>query len=299
MSRLHAASVLFLLLPQGFAAPLIPESFLPSFQLFNASSVVAAPTVTKTGDVSVQTDPIVVAESVLPTTPKATSVVDVSPLPLDGSDIFVDPLLPIPIEPGIGDGSGPEAYGDPSTPENTTPTEAFTPTDTILPFPYGDEEFPPPRPFEIPNPRPIGQPTISVETFVSIIQQIAEVLGGFFSVSSGLDAPPLLVVAADVAPFLAQTAAAADSDPTSGPVLESRQLPGVPALPLDTLIVILKTLTNVVLGLLTNTPVVGDIASKVPLTAATNALGGLGGLGKRETLRQAPRTPCFSRCQQE
>jgi hypothetical protein len=55
----------------------------------------------------------------------------------------------------------------------------------------------------------------------------------------------------------------------------------------------------VVLGLLTNTPVVGDIASKVPLTAATNALGGLGGLGKRETLRQAPRTPCFSRCQQE
>jgi hypothetical protein len=57
MSRLTAASVLLLLsLPYGLAAPL--ESDPPSFQLLNASAPVA-PIASKTGEVSVQTDPIV------------------------------------------------------------------------------------------------------------------------------------------------------------------------------------------------------------------------------------------------
>ncbi|KAH7087105.1 hypothetical protein FB567DRAFT_59471 [Paraphoma chrysanthemicola] len=146
MSRLYAASTLLLLsLPQGFAAP-VAQDGLPPFQLLNATAIVAPVAALVTGDVSVQTDPIVLSDplvqaipepaplplplplvsnltgGVLVDEPQVTSVVDViddsawfSPDIIDNS--LVDPIpltLPIPIENGIGDGTGPEAFGDPA-----------------------------------------------------------------------------------------------------------------------------------------------------------------------------------------
>lgn len=141
MSRLYAASTLLLLLPHSLAVPVNQD--LPSFQLLNATApAVTAPN--STGNVIAYAAPIV------PTEPLDVSMVT-GGLIISTNVNEVPVALGQPIEPGIGHGTGPEAYSIPPAPE-------------------------------VPEPRPASPPTLSVTNLASIVQQLAIVISSFFLV---------------------------------------------------------------------------------------------------------------------
>jgi len=164
MSRLSAASVLLLLsLPSGFAVPLNPNE-LPALHILSAHS--PAVDSAKTGEVSVQTDPIA-----LPPQPPSANV-----SPLTGGVLsngvlsngatmnsLSSPDEPVPIEAGIGDSSGLSAF------DTTTP----------------------PSPNELPQ---SASGFVSTAGFIDILAQLTSVIGNFFKVLPGESNLPFPVV---------------------------------------------------------------------------------------------------------
>jgi hypothetical protein len=223
MSRLYAASTLLFLLPHGLTVPVGQD--LPSFQLLNATYPAAAEPPTSIGYATAFATSAPLREPALEPLDVSLLTRSVSAsTDISEALISLDPTFgqPVSIEPGIGDGTGPEAYSIPPAPE-------------------------------APKPQLAGPHTLSVHDLASIVQQIANVISTFFAVVPET------------------TTSLAPVDDTS--FLKSRQLSGLSGNALGGLV---QTLLNLMTELLEKVPVVGVVASKLPLASTTGVLRGLG-----------------------
>ncbi|CAO2656725.1 Nn.00g055280.m01.CDS01 [Neocucurbitaria sp. VM-36] len=199
MSRPSAAvRLLFISLPFALSLP----QAIPPYQLLNATALSSSPTgvpepapVLDSGSGD-GTLPDVTGETIdgLPFFPP-TPIIAAPPVPFEGNDPtpFYGPPFPpvgppVPIELGIGDDTGPEIFVDPLLPTDPVPDPFPTvtiPLDPILSDPNlgGPIDVIPPI-FDVPP----EAPTVSIKTFLSIIQPLLDLIGNLFDSVPGSDA---------------------------------------------------------------------------------------------------------------